>query len=89
MLELSLNCKHCEIEQTLQVLVGRKTVQRSARQSRFLAGVETRRVDRTALDHRLQHGRPVVVVMAVEEFDRLKGIEGQTAGTKPAAEAPR
>ena len=27
-----------------------------------------------------KHGRPVVVVMALEEFERLKGLELQAAG---------
>lgn len=27
-----------------------------------------------------KHGRPVVVVMAIEEFERLKGLELEVAG---------
>ncbi len=29
-----------------------------------------------------KHGRPVVVVMALEEFERLKGLELQAAGLR-------
>jgi prevent-host-death family protein len=34
-----------------------------------------------------KHGRPVVVVMAVEEFERLKALDSQTTlrATKPKA----
>lgn len=31
-----------------------------------------------------KHGRPVVVVLSVEEYDRLKGIEGDATDTEPA-----
>ena len=31
-----------------------------------------------------KHGRPVVVVMAIEEYERLKGIEMGTSDSRPS-----
>lgn len=33
-----------------------------------------------------KHGRPVVVVLAVEEYDRLKAIEGEHRVASPASD---
>lgn len=34
-----------------------------------------------------KHGRPVVVVLAVEEYERLKAVEAVEAGAAPKAPA--
>lgn len=62
-----------------------KTLSAKVAKYNFGRLVDTARAEPVVVE---KHGRPVIVVLAVEEYERLKGIEAaKVRGTWPAKEA--
>jgi prevent-host-death family protein len=57
----------------------------SAKDAKYGFGrlIDLARADPVAVS---KHGRPVVVVMAIEEYERLKDIEVKQVGSRPSTE---